>query len=142
MTATNKLITLELLSRFKEKMIEKIAGDYVAKEEGSTLLSSADKAKLDGLNTTINTAIGTALASVNHFKVVDDLPTVGDQNAIYLIPKDGSGTNVKTEFIYVDGSWEQIGDTDPNLDGYLKESDLVMATEAEINALFLVEEEA
>ena len=49
---------------------------------------------------------------------VATLPTTGESNVIYLIPRDPSETNnVKLEYIWI-GSWEEIGSTEVDLTGY------------------------
>ena len=46
-------------------------------------------------------------------KKVDKLPSVGESNVIYFVPKLHTEVdNVFDEFIYVDGKWENIGDTE------------------------------
>lgn len=58
-----------------------------------------------------------------NFEVVDELPTEGiGLSTIYLVKK-GSGGNGKPsdvycEYIYADGKWELIGDTDIDLSNY------------------------
>lgn len=72
--------------------------------------------------------------------VVDTLPSTGESNVIYLVPKSGGGTtqNVKDEYIWVasTSSFEKIGDTEIDLSGYWAKADLVECTDEEINALF------
>jgi len=51
--------------------------------------------------------------------VVQELPTTGEENILYLVPKTTTGTNnVFEEYLYVDNSWELIGTTDIDLSGY------------------------
>lgn len=51
---------------------------------------------------------------------VDTLPTTGQSNIIYLVPKAGAtGTNVHTEYIWVGTKYEIIGDTSVDLTNYL-----------------------
>lgn len=46
------------------------------------------------------------------FRVVDALPETGEWGYIYLVPSPSSKSkNVKDEYIWVDGAWEQIGST-------------------------------
>lgn len=61
-----------------------------------------------------------------NFKVVDELPTQNiNTNAIYLVPKDdGEGNNIRDEYVYINDSWELIGDTSVKLDGMFKQVDL------------------
>lgn len=66
----------------------------------------------------VNTLIGN-LHSIS-ILFVDTLPTTGETNIIYLVPraKPEEG-NVKDEYIYVNNSWEKIGSTDIDLSGYV-----------------------
>lgn len=58
------------------------------------------------------------------FKIVDELPSVGEENIIYLVKKQGSETDVHDEYIFINGEPELIGSTGVDLTGYLKESDI------------------
>ena len=53
-------------------------------------------------------------------KIVDELPTEDiSTSTIYLVPKASSGTNnAYTEYVYVDESWEKIGDTELKVPGW------------------------
>lgn len=69
--------------------------------------------------------------------VVDVLPAIAEaeDNAIYFVPNDSGAGHI--EWIAINGKWEMLGDTgEIDLSGYIKESDLVPITEAEILALF------
>lgn len=67
--------------------------------------------------TEVNNLIG-AIETVK-LKKVSVLPKVGESNTIYLVPKTVTKkSNTYEEWIYVDNTWELIGTTDVNLDGY------------------------
>ena len=52
-------------------------------------------------------------------EVVTELPTTGESNVIYLVPKQDTGDNdVFDEYIYVNNDWELIGSTAIDLSGY------------------------
>lgn len=52
-------------------------------------------------------------------EVVTELPTTGETNVIYLVPKQTSGENdVFDEYLYVNDEWELIGSTAIDLSGY------------------------
>lgn len=61
----------------------------------------------------VSAAIATAIAGITgiQFEIVQTLPATGDAGTIYLVPNSGSGTNIYTEYVYVNNSWEQIGTT-------------------------------
>ena len=85
--------------------------------------SKASDLEVDGTVYTIEqlpNALSEAFAkagAVARYEIVDELPTSGQSNTIYLVPKeDGEGYD---EYIYVNGEWELIGDTDIELDRYV-----------------------
>lgn len=86
------------------------------------------------------TEVNALIAAIKtiQIKVVDTLPTTGESNIIYLVPKQsGTGTqNVKDEYVWTGSAFEKIGDTEIDLSGYWAKADLVECTDAEINALF------
>lgn len=66
---------------------------------------------------------GSGGAGVNYV-VVDELPTVGEEGTIYLVPKSTSKTdNVYNEYMYIEDEWELIGDTQADLTDYVKNTD-------------------
>lgn len=79
------------------------------------------------------------IANAEHLKrsVVDALPTSGiDASTIYLVPADLTGTsNVKDEYMYINGAWEKIGSSEVDLSGYMKTDDMVALTSEEILAI-------
>lgn len=65
----------------------------------------------------VNNLIGNVSGGIS-FVVVDTLPTTGDSNKIYLVPHNHGSTDVYDEYIYVNNSWEKIGNTDIDLTDY------------------------
>lgn len=56
--------------------------------------------------------------------VAQQLPTKGEANTIYLIPKDDSGNNdIFDEYIYANSEWEKIGSTAIDLTDYVQNTD-------------------
>ena len=51
-------------------------------------------------------------------EIVDRLPSVGETNIIYLVKKSGSAPDIHDEYVFVDGKWEKIGDTEIDLSNY------------------------
>ena len=56
------------------------------------------------------------------FEVVDALPASGEENIIYLVPKDGEEPDTHDEYIWVDSAWELIGSTQIDLSNYLQKT--------------------
>lgn len=86
----------------------------------------------------VTTAVGEAVADITgiKFEVVTALPSAGVAGTIYLKSNNGSAPNSHDEYIWVNGAWEKIGTTDVDLTGYLKKTDMVAITNAEIDAMF------
>ena len=62
------------------------------------------------------------------FRIVDDLPLVGDPGVIYLILNSTpQSRNYYDEYIYVDNRWEKIGTTEIDLSGYVTDEELTQA---------------
>ena len=85
----------------------------------------------------VSTAISNALANITgiDFQVVTSLPSTGVKGTIYLMSNGGSGNNVYDEYIWVSDKFEKIGTTAVDLSGYVKSSDLVAITNAEIDTI-------
>jgi len=71
--------------------------------------------------------LGGLLAKVDNeiFKVVNQLPTTGDANKIYLVPSlDPETQNTLDEFIWVNNDWEKIGAVSVDLSDYYNKTDI------------------
>lgn len=83
------------------------------------------------------TQVKTLISEARHMKkeIVSTKPSTGEENVIYLVGPKGSGNNIYEEWLYINGQWEKIGDTDTKVDlsGYLKTSDIKAITTEEIN---------
>ena len=62
-------------------------------------------------------------------KIVDFLPTTGEEDIFYLVPKSGEENNVYDEYLWINGKFEKIGDTATSVD-------LQEITQPEIDMLF------
>ena len=69
-------------------------------------VTSAIQTQLDNLSSQISAMGGFAV------QVVEELPGTGQPNTIYFVPSDsGADQNIKDEFMWLNGAWEQIGST-------------------------------
>lgn len=69
----------------------------------------------DGSYSTLNEIIA-SMVDTDLFIIVTELPSVGEENKIYLVPKtEGTGF---TEWLYVNGQWDTIGEIDIDLSNY------------------------
>lgn len=90
---------------------------------------SNSEANIEEINKQINNKISSKLSR----EIVDTLPDIGEFNKIYLILKEKSDVNnIYDEYMYVNGSWEKIGDTKVDLTHYIKDSDYANNNEAGI----------
>lgn len=82
--------------------------------------------------------IATAVAGIKQFeaKVVDTLPTTGENGILYLVSNSSSSGNAFNEYLWVGTKYELIGPKEISLDGYIKESQITDITTAEIDAMF------
>lgn len=82
------------------------------------------------------TALINAIQKVT-ITIVEELPATGDSNVIYFVPKTGSGNDTYNEYIYINNSWEKIGDTDVDLSNYYTKSqtDTLLNNKADVSAV-------
>lgn len=57
-------------------------------------------------------------------EVVTSLPSTGKEDVIYLLKNKNDTNNYYTEYMWISGRWEIIGDTKVDLSDYLKTKDL------------------
>lgn len=151
----------DIYGRFKEKADTNHTHPE-ASAETAGFLSAKDKEKLDGIaagatateiadtidaQSTNTTAAGAkavfdyvkaALAGFSGIsaQIVSTLPEAGEKNIIYLVPKTAAEEqNTYDEYMWIGEKWELIGSTGVDLTGYLRESDVVALSNAEIAAL-------
>lgn len=81
-----------------------------------------------------------AISNSQHMtkEIVDELPAVGESFVMYLVPSGGSTPNIYEEWLWINDEWEKIGDTatEVDLSGYMKKTDMVAITNAEIDNIF------
>lgn len=86
-------------------------------EQDNANAIATEKSRAEGAEAAMNAKISALEAS--KYKVVEVLPETGETNVIYLVPSPRpSQKNIKDEFIWVDGAWEQIGSTEIDLSDY------------------------
>ena len=68
---------------------------------------------------TLTLSLDRASITTVSFEVVQTLPSTGEANVIYLVPKSTAQTNnTYDEYIYTNNDWEKIGDTEIDLSNY------------------------
>lgn len=78
--------------------------------------TATDKALSANQDNILKTMIGN-LANLR-IEVVTELPSTGEVNVIYLVKKVGKNPDVHDEYIYVENTWEKIGNTEVDLSNY------------------------
>lgn len=78
--------------------------------------TATDKALSANQGNILKTMIGN-LANLR-IEVVTELPSTGEVNVIYLVKKAGTNPDVHDEYIYVENTWEKIGNTEVDLSNY------------------------
>ena len=110
----------------------------ISTDKASSTKAASAKAVFDYVSAAL------AGASSMSFNILEEgqydasgVPTIeGESNYIYLVPDENSANNVYAEYIFVNGAFECIGKTAVDLDGYLKEEDLVEFSTEEVNAIW------
>lgn len=132
-------------SNFQENIIETIkvngtsqtitskAVDITIPTNNNQLTNGAGYQTSSDVQSLINTAIS-GITGID-FQIVSSLPSTGVKGVIYLISNSGSGQNIYDEYIWVNNAFEKIGTTAVDLSDYVKNSDLVAITNAEIDTI-------
>lgn len=92
---------------------------YTAAEVGATTTSD------------VNTLIASAIGNISSFDVelVQSLPTQNiKEHTIYFVPKTGETNDVYDEYIYINNTWEMIGNTQIDLSTKADKTDTVLNT--------------
>lgn len=112
--------------------------NYVQDEDMRSAIQTALQNYMtsDEVSRAIEDAIGKVVTIT--FKTVNQLPSSGDANIIYLVPSDTPGDkNVKDEYMWIDGTWEKIGSTSINLSNYWSKDELREMTKEELEAILI-----
>lgn len=85
-------------------------------------------------------AIAAAVAESAHvtFTSVDRLPPTGQANTIYLVPGgEAEAGNLREEYMWLNGAWEQLGTTQTDLSGYWSKEELHPMTAEELQEILV-----
>ena len=115
----------------------------VGKDLSSNDFTNAEKEKLEGIEIGANKITKVSqLTNDENFKteaeiqtlinnstklkkeIVTSLPSDGKEDVIYLLKNKNDTNNFYTEYMWIGGKWEIIGDTKVDLSGYAKKSDI------------------
>lgn len=97
----------------------------------SSVLSAAKRAselKFADIDTSIaninDTISGLNSIDISVVESYDKLPQTGKTGVIYLVPHEHESKDVYDEYLWTGSKYEKIGNTDVDLTGYLKTSDM------------------
>lgn len=97
----------------------------------SLLNNDRDYQTLQQVEDKINEIVSSGIGQVTtfSFQVVEELPSSGTSNHIYLVPISGSteSDNYYEEYCYINSKWELIGTTKVDLTAYAKKTDIPTA---------------
>ena len=96
--------------------------DYAKKTEIPTKLSQLNNDKTFKTETEIQTMINNSAKLKK--EVVTSLPSTGKDDIIYLLKNKNDTNNYYTEYLWIGGKWEIIGDTKVDLTDYAKKSEI------------------
>ena len=96
--------------------------DYAKKTEIPTKLSQLTNDKNFKTETEIQALINNSTKLKK--EVVTSLPSTGKEDIIYLLKNKSDSNNVYTEYLWINSSWEIIGDTKVDLTNYAKKADV------------------
>lgn len=109
------------------------------KAVASAISGKANKADVP-TKTEMNSAIAAAVGGISgiSFSIVSSLPATGTTGVIYLVAHAHGTGDSYDEYIWLEESktFEKIGNTDVDLSGYVKKSELVPISNEEIDAMF------
>ncbi|WP_071025975.1 BppU family phage baseplate upper protein [Peptoniphilus raoultii] len=96
--------------------------DYAKKTEIPTKLSQLNNDKTFKTEIEIQTMINNSAKLKK--EVVTSLPSSGVDDVVYLLKNKSDSNNVCTEYLWINGNWEIVGDTKVDLIDYAKKSEI------------------
>ena len=98
-----------------------VVDDFATKAEVEEAVSAETVARMAAI-----AELHEEIVALPKFKIliVDELPAVGDTATFYLLATGDEQGNVYTEYVYVNGAWEEIGTQSLDLSEYAKTADV------------------
>lgn len=138
---TSLYLTIEqngttLTKRMEDLVIEENTVDVTTPTKTSQLTNDSGYQTASQVSSAISTAVG-KITQISYSKV-SSLPSTGATGVIYLVAHKHGTQDIYDEYIWMADSktFEKIGNTDIDLSGYVKTTDLTAITTDELNAMW------
>lgn len=103
----------------------------IVKVNGSPLSPDGSKSvNIDlspyALSEAVTAEIAEAVSGITGFdaQVVEELPQTGTKGILYLVANSGSGQNIYSEYVWINGKYEKLGDREIDLSGYALKTEI------------------
>ena len=129
----NKIETIKVNGVVQDIKTKEV--DITVPTDNASLANGAGYQKAAEVQAAINEALS-GITGID-FQIVSALPATGVKGTIYLMAHSHGTGDSYDEYIWLPTSskFEKIGNTDIDLSGYLKKTDMVAITNAEIDAI-------
>ena len=129
----NKIETIKVNGVVQDIKTKEV--DITVPTDNASLANGAGYQKAAEVQAAINEALS-GITGID-FQIVSALPATGVKGTIYLMAHSHGTGDSYDEYIWLPTSskFEKIGNTDIDLSGYLKKTDMVVITNAEIDTI-------
>lgn len=129
----NKIETIKVNGVVQDIKTKEV--DITVPTDNTSLANGAGYQKAAEVQAAINEALS-GITGID-FQIVSALPATGKKGTIYLMAHSHGTGDSYDEYIWLPTSskFEKIGNTDIDLSGYLKKTDMVAITNAEIDTI-------
>ena len=129
----NKIETIKVNGVVQDIKTKEV--DITVPTDNASLANGAGYQKAAEVQAAINEALS-GITGID-FQIVSALPATGVKGTIYLMAHSHGTGDSYDEYIWLPTSskFEKIGNTDIDLSGYLKKTDMVASTNAEIDTI-------
>ncbi len=129
----NKIETIKVNGVVQDIKTKEV--DITVPTDNASLANGAGYQKAAEVQAAINEALS-GITGID-FQIVSALPATGKKGTIYLMAHSHGTGDSYDEYIWLPTSskFEKIGNTDIDLSGYLKKTDMVAITNAEIDTI-------
>lgn len=119
----------ELAAKVAKSDFDALSAEVGAPAEGDSAATGIYKVIAD-----VEAALKSDITAIPKFKieVVNELPSTGDAATVYLVLDKESAGDLYTEYIYVNGAWENLGKQTVDLSAYSTTEEMNSAIESAV----------